>query len=74
MSSTCWSYYNWLGYETRKTNQKRNNRQCPAWGDAAEEQGRKVLDGGDIIGKFRNFSRDFDFGVNFMLFEKKDFK
>lgn len=38
------------------------------------EQGRKVLDGGDIIGEFRNFSRDFDFGVNFMLFEKKSKK
>ena len=35
------------------------------------EQGQKILNGGDTFGNFRNRSQDFDFGVNFLLFEKK---
>jgi hypothetical protein len=34
------------------------------------EQGQKLLTGA-AIGDFKNFSQDFDFGVNFLLFEKK---
>ena len=34
------------------------------------EQGQKLITGA-AIGDFKNFSQDFDFGVNFLLFEKK---
>lgn len=34
------------------------------------EQGQKLLTGAPI-GDFKNYSQDFDFGVNFLLFEKK---
>ena len=34
---------NWLGYEARKTNKKGIFGNVLAWGDAAEEQGRKSL-------------------------------
>ena len=34
------------------------------------EQGQKLLTGASI-GDFKNYSQDFDFGVNFLLFEKK---
>ena len=37
------------------------------------ETGLKVLNGGDF-GEFTNSSRDFDFGVNFLLVEKKSKK
>ena len=36
------------------------------------EQGQKVLSGG--FGEFKNYSQDFDFGVNFLLVEKKSKK
>ena len=35
------------------------------------EQGQKILKGGSTFGDFKNRSQDFDFGVNFLLFEKK---
>ena len=35
------------------------------------EQGQKVLNGGSTFGDFKNRSQDFDFGVNFLLVEKK---
>ena len=38
------------------------------------EQGQKVLNGGDLLGEFKNYSQDFDFGVNFLLVEKKSKK
>ena len=38
------------------------------------EQGQKVLNGGDLLGEFKNYSQDFDFGVNFLLIEKKSKK
>tara|TARA_X000000950_G_C13698696_1_gene571233 strand:+ start:69 stop:851 length:783 start_codon:yes stop_codon:yes gene_type:complete len=38
------------------------------------ETGLKVLNGGGNFGEFTNSSRDFDFGVNFLLFEKKSNK
>ena len=38
------------------------------------EQGQKVLNGGANFGEFKNFSRDFDFGINFLLVEKKSKK
>lgn len=38
------------------------------------EQGQKLLNGGSTFGDFKNKSLDFDFGVNFMLFEKKSKK
>ena len=38
------------------------------------EQGQKILNGGANFGEFRNFSRDFDFGINFLLVEKKSKK
>ena len=34
------------------------------------EHGQKLLTGA-AIGEFKNYSQDFDFGVNFLLFEKK---
>jgi hypothetical protein len=34
-------------------------------------KGKKLLNGGVLFGDFKNFSQDFDFGVNFLLFEKK---
>ena len=38
------------------------------------EQGQKVLNGGSTFGDFKNRSQDFDFGVNFLLVEKKSKK
>ena len=38
--------------------------------DFLVEQGQKLLTGA-AIGDFKNFSQDFDFGINFLLFEKK---
>ena len=38
------------------------------------EQGQKILNGGTTFGNFKNRSQDFDFGVNFLLFEKKNKK
>ena len=38
------------------------------------EQGQKILNGGTTFGDFRNRSQDFDFGVNFLLIEKKSKK
>ena len=38
------------------------------------EQGQKILNGGDLLGDFKNYSQDFDFGVNFLLVEKKSKK
>lgn len=38
--------------------------------DLLIEHGQKLLTGA-AIGEFKNYSQDFDFGVNFLLFEKK---
>ena len=38
------------------------------------EQGQKILKGGSTFGDFKNRSQDFDFGVNFLLVEKKSKK
>ena len=38
------------------------------------EQGQKILNGGTTFGDFRNRTQDFDFGVNFLLIEKKSKK
>ena len=48
------------------------NRYWNGSGKYEGDIGQKILNGGDTFGNFRNRSQDFDFGVNFLLFEKKE--